>query len=201
MTAPFSGCRLGCNIFSNSGVAALHEQTVMRVLVLHGPNLNLLGSREPQIYGRTSLTAINRLIHAWARRTGTEVAIRQSNSEGELVDWIQHAVSRYDVIVINPAAYTHTSVALRDAIAAVAVPAIEVHLSNTAAREPFRRQSYIAEVAIGQISGFGIDSYLLGLEAARTLGRRKPARSRRPKRTVRSVAARRHRSMATKRQS
>jgi 3-dehydroquinate dehydratase II len=173
----------------------------MRVLVLHGPNLNLLGSREPQIYGRTSLTAIDRLIRAWARRTGTEVTIRQSNSEGELVDWIQHAASRYDVIVINPAAYTHTSVALRDAIAAVAVPAIEVHLSNPAAREPFRRQSFIAEVAVGQISGFGIDSYLLGLEAARAVGRRLPARPRRPKRTVRTVAARRRRSIAKRRQS
>jgi 3-dehydroquinate dehydratase II len=168
----------------------------MRILVLHGPNLNLLGSREPEIYGRTSLPAIDRLIRAWARRTGTEVTIRQSNSEGDLVDWIQHAASRYDVIVINPAAYTHTSVALRDAVAAVAVPAIEVHLSNPAAREPFRRQSFIAEVAVGQISGFGIDSYLLGLEAARAVGRRQAARARRPKRGVRSVTVRRRRSTA-----
>jgi 3-dehydroquinate dehydratase-2 len=170
----------------------------MRILVLHGPNLNLLGSREPEIYGRTSLTAVDRLIRDWARRTGASVTIRQSNSEGDLVDWIQHAASRYDVIVINPAAYTHTSVALRDAIAAVAVPAIEVHLSNPAAREPFRRQSYIAEVAVGQISGFGIDSYLLGLEAARAVVRRQAAPPRRPKRGVRSVMARRHRRSVTK---
>jgi len=156
----------------------------MRVLVLHGPNLNLLGSREPEIYGRTSLSAIDRLIRAWARRTATSVTIHQSNSEGELVDWIQRAASRYDVLVINPAAYTHTSVALRDAIAAVAVPAIEVHLSNPAAREPFRRQSFIAEVAVGQISGFGADSYLLGLEAARAVARRQSAGTARPKRAA-----------------
>ena len=165
----------------------------MRVLVLHGPNLNLLGSREPEIYGRTSLSAIDRLIRAWARRTKTVVTIRQSNSEGELVDWIQHAASRYDVLVINPAAYTHTSVALRDAIAAVAVPAIEVHLSNPAAREPFRRQSFIAEVAVGQISGFGVDSYLLGLEAARAVVRRQSAGASRPKRAARPAATRRRR--------
>lgn len=165
----------------------------MRILVLHGPNLNLLGSREPEIYGRTSLAAIDRLIRAWARRTSTQVTIHQSNSEGELVDWIQRAASRYDVIVINPAAYTHTSVALRDAIAAVAVPAVEIHLSNPAAREPFRRQSFIAEVAVGQISGFGVDSYLLGLAAARTVAQRQPARPRRPKPVGRSVMARRRR--------
>ncbi|MBI3621501.1 MAG: type II 3-dehydroquinate dehydratase [Nitrospirae bacterium] len=166
---------------------------MIRLLVLHGPNLNLLGSREPEIYGRTSLAAIDRLIREWARRTGTAVTIRQSNSEGELVDWIQHAASRYDVLVINPAAYTHTSVALRDAIAAVAVPAIEVHLSNPAAREPFRRQSFIAEVAVGQISGFGVDSYLLGLEAARAVARRRSAPSARPQRRARPAATRRRR--------
>ncbi len=166
---------------------------MMRVFVLHGPNLNLLGSREPDIYGRTSLAAIDRLIRDWARRTGTAVTIRQSNSEGELVDWIQHAASRYDVLVINPAAYTHTSVALRDAIAAVAVPTIEVHLSNPAAREPFRRQSFIAEVAVGQISGFGVDSYLLGLEAARAVVRRRSAPVSRAKRAARPAAARRRR--------
>jgi 3-dehydroquinate dehydratase-2 len=166
---------------------------MMRVLVLHGPNLNLLGSREPEIYGRTSLAGIDRLIRDWARRTATTVTIRQSNSEGELVDWIQRAASRYDVLVINPAAYTHTSVALRDAIAAVAVPAIEVHLSNPAAREPFRRQSFIAEVAVGQISGFGVDSYLLGLEAARTVVRHRSVSAVRPKRGARPAAARRRR--------
>jgi 3-dehydroquinate dehydratase-2 len=166
---------------------------MIRVLVLHGPNLNLLGSREPEIYGRTSLAAIDRLIRDWARRTGTAVTIHQSNSEGELVDWIQRAASRYDVLVINPAAYTHTSVALRDAIAAVAVPAIEVHLSNPAAREPFRRQSFIAEVAVGQISGFGVDSYLLGLEAARAVGRRRSAPAAGQKRGARPASTRRRR--------
>jgi 3-dehydroquinate dehydratase II len=170
----------------------------MRILVLHGPNLNLLGSREPEIYGRTSLAAIDRLIRTWARQTRTKVTIHQSNSEGELVDWIQRAASRYDVIVINPAAYTHTSVALRDAIAAVAVPAVEVHLSNPAAREPFRRQSFIAEVAVGQISGFGIDSYLLGLAAARTVGQRQSARPRRPMQSGRAVMARRRRRSIAK---
>jgi 3-dehydroquinate dehydratase-2 len=155
----------------------------MRVLVLHGPNLNLLGTREPSVYGRVSLPAIDRAIRGWATRTGTAVTIRQSNSEGQLVDWIHQAVSEYDAIVINPAAYTHTSVALRDAVAAVALPTIEVHLSNVAAREAYRRQSFIAEVAAGQISGFGIDSYLLGLDAALALLARavsaRPARSRR----------------------
>ena len=183
MRRPSSGFNRGCSA-SSSGDAARYEPAGMRVLVLHGPNLNLLGSREPEIYGRTSLSAIDRLIRAWARRTGTSVTIHQSNSEGELVDWIQRAASRYDVLVINPAAYTHTSVALRDAIAAVAVPAIEVHLSNPAAREPFRRQSFIAEVAVGQISGFGADSYLLGLEAARAVARRQSAGALRPKRAA-----------------
>lgn len=158
-----------------------------RLLVLHGPNLNLLGQREPSIYGRVSLNAIDRAIRAWAARTGSTVTIRQSNSEGQLVDWIHQAVSRHDAIVINPAAYTHTSVALRDAIAAVSLPTIEVHLSNVAAREDFRRHSFIAGVAVGQISGFGVNSYLLGLDAARALltrpaagsVRRSTARSRR----------------------
>ena len=145
------------------------SRSALRLLVLHGPNLNLLGTREPSVYGRVSLSAIDRAIRDWAARTSTTVTIRQSNSEGRLVDWIHQAAARYDGLVINPAAYTHTSVALRDAIAAVALPTIEVHLSNIAAREPFRRHSFIAEVAAGQICGFGIDSYLLGLEAARSL--------------------------------
>ena len=147
----------------------------VRLLVLHGPNLNLLGTREPSIYGHVSLREIDRAIRDWAARTGTTVTIRQSNSEGQLVDWIHQAASRHDAIVINPAAYTHTSVALRDAVAAVALPTVEVHLSNVAARESFRRQSFIAEVASGQISGFGVDSYLLGLDAARALLKRSAA--------------------------
>jgi len=147
----------------------------VRLLVLHGPNLNLLGAREPSIYGRVSLREIDRAIRDWAARTGTTVTIRQSNSEGQLVDWIHQAASRHDAMVINPAAYTHTSVALRDAVAAVALPTIEVHLSNVAARESYRHQSFIAEVAVGQISGFGVDSYLLGLDAARALLKRSAA--------------------------
>lgn len=151
------------------------SRTRPRLLVLHGPNLNLLGTREPSVYGRVSLNAIDRAIRAWATRAGATVTIQQSNSEGQLVDWIQQAAKRHDAIVINPAAYTHTSVALRDAIAAVSLPTVEVHLSNVGAREAFRRHSFITEVAVGQISGFGIDSYLLGLDAARALLKR-PAR-------------------------
>jgi 3-dehydroquinate dehydratase-2 len=167
----------------------------VRFLVLHGPNLNLLGTREPAVYGRVSLKAIDRLIGEWAVRAGITVTIRQSNSEGELVGWIQQAAGRYQAIVINPAAYTHTSVALRDAVAAVALPTVEVHLSNTAAREAFRRHSLVAEVASGQISGFGAQSYLLGLEAARALVPRAGAPSRRRSRP----AARRRASNKTSR--
>ena len=136
-----------------------------RVLVLHGPNLNLLGIREPQVYGAFSLDEIDKKILQWAKKEGIEVETRQSNSEGELVGWIQEAIGRYQGIVINPAAYTHTSVALRDAIVSTNIPTVEVHLSNIYQRESFRHQSYIAGVAIGQISGFGAESYLLGLQA------------------------------------
>jgi 3-dehydroquinate dehydratase-2 len=139
---------------------------VLRVLVLHGPNLNLLGTREREIYGDVSLKAINDDIQKMAAQEGVEVETRQSNVEGELVTWIQDAKGRFDAIVINPAAYTHTSVALRDAITAVGVPTIEVHLSNLYKREEFRHRSFIAEVALGQISGFGPSGYLLGLRAA-----------------------------------
>ena len=139
---------------------------MLRVLVLHGPNLNLLGTREQSIYGETSLNEINEAIEKFAKEQGIEVAIRQSNLEGELVTWIQDAKGRFDAIVINPAAYTHTSVALRDAITAIGIPTIEVHLSNIYRREEFRHRSYIAEVAVGQISGFGLMGYLLGIQAA-----------------------------------
>jgi 3-dehydroquinate dehydratase II len=139
---------------------------VLRILVLHGPNLNLLGTREREVYGDVSLKAINDDIQQLALREGIEVEARQSNVEGELVTWIQEAKGRFDAIVINPAAYTHTSVALRDAISAVGLPTIEVHLSNIYKREEFRHRSYIAEVAVGQISGFGPAGYLLGLRAA-----------------------------------
>lgn len=138
----------------------------MRVLVLHGPNLNLLGTREQEIYGNVSLKAINDDIEKLARQEGIEVEARQSNLEGELVTWIQDAKGRFDAIVINPAAYTHTSVAIRDAITAVGLPTIEVHLSNIYKREEFRHRSYIAEAAVGQISGFGPTGYLLGIKAA-----------------------------------
>ncbi|MGH8057481.1 MAG: type II 3-dehydroquinate dehydratase [Candidatus Entotheonellia bacterium] len=137
-----------------------------RILVLHGPNLNLLGRREPTIYGAVTLDEINARLATLAAEHRIELEIIQSNHEGALVDAIQSAMGRIDAILINPGAYTHTSVALRDAIAAVNIPTIEVHLSNLARREPFRQHSYITEVAVGQISGFGADSYVLGLQAA-----------------------------------
>ena len=137
-----------------------------KVLVLNGPNLNLLGKRQPEIYGRLTLDQINKKIHALAKELGVEIVIRQSNSEGELVDWIQAASGDFGAIVINPAAYTHSSVAIRDAIIAVGIPTVEVHISNIYKREEFRRHSYVAGVAVGQIAGFGVESYLLGLRAA-----------------------------------
>lgn len=138
----------------------------MKVLFLNGPNLNLLGTREPEVYGRTTLVDIDRAVKERASQLGIEVDFRQSNLEGDLVEWIQKAKGTFDVIVINAAAYTHTSVALRDAISAVGVPTIEIHLSNVHAREEFRHRSLIAAVCVGQICGFGPKSYILGLEAA-----------------------------------
>lgn len=136
------------------------------VLVIHGPNLNLLGTREPDIYGRTSLAEIDRQTVELGRELGVEVETFQSNSEGEIVNRIQDARGHIDVLIINPAAYTHTSVAIRDAISAVEVPAIEVHLSNVYKREAFRHHSTIADIAEGRIMGFGPESYLLALRAA-----------------------------------
>lgn len=138
-----------------------------RLLVLHGPNLNLLGQREPAVYGRTTLAEIDADLAAIARESGHDIASFQSNSEGALIDRI-HAAAKEGTafIVINPGALTHTSVALRDALAAVAIPFIEVHLSNVHAREAFRHRSYIADLAVGVITGFGADSYRLGLAAA-----------------------------------
>jgi len=139
---------------------------VKKILVIHGPNLNLLGKREPEIYGSLTLDEVNAKITDAAGKAGAEVTIEQSNHEGVIVDIIQKASGVFGAILINPGAYTHTSVAIRDAIASVGVPTIEVHLSNIHRREEFRHNSYIAGVAVGQISGFGVDSYLLGLRAA-----------------------------------
>lgn len=137
----------------------------MRVLVIHGPNLNLLGQREPEIYGTLSLDDINIALSALAAEFECTLATFQSNCEGTLVDQIQQAPGSYDAILINPAAYTHTSVALRDALAAIGLPFVEVHLSNIHSRESFRHHSFLAPLALGQICGFGVDSYLLGLRA------------------------------------
>jgi 3-dehydroquinate dehydratase II len=135
----------------------------MKILVLNGPNLNLLGLREPEVYGAETLEEINAALQGAAQKLGVSLAFFQSNSEGELVDAIQGGAGVYNGIIINPAAYTHTSIALRDAIAAVAIPAVEVHLSNVYRREEFRHKSFIAPVALGQIAGFGSAGYKLAL--------------------------------------
>jgi 3-dehydroquinate dehydratase-2 len=137
----------------------------MKILVIHGPNLNLLGTRESDIYGLKTLEDINSSLKSLSAELGAEIEIKQSNHEGEIVDAIQKS-GDFDALLINPAAYTHTSVAIRDAIAAVQIPAVEIHLSNIYKREEFRHKSLISPVAFGQISGFGPDSYNLGLRAA-----------------------------------
>ncbi len=137
----------------------------MNILVLHGPNLNLLGTREPVVYGKRTLDEINSALTHLAEELGVSIKCVQSNSEGALIDEIHAAVGTFNGIVINPAAYTHSSIAIRDAISAVSLPTVEVHLSNIHQREEFRTRSFIAPVAVGQISGFGLDSYLLGLRA------------------------------------
>ena len=138
----------------------------MKILFLNGPNLNLLGQREPDVYGRTTLAEIEAKVRERAKKLGAEIEFRQSNLEGELVAWIQQAKGEFDVIVLNAAAYTHTSIALRDAIVATGVPTIEIHLSNIHAREEFRHKSVIAPVCRGQIVGFGVNSYILAVEAS-----------------------------------
>src|SRR5438874_577689 len=138
----------------------------MKILFLNGPNLNLLGQREPGVYGRVTLPEIEAEVRKRAAKLVSTIEFRQSNLEGDLVTWIQEARGKFEVIVLNAAAYSHTSVALRDAIAAVGIPTIEVHLSNVHAREKFRRKSLIAPVCVGQITGFGTNSYILALEAA-----------------------------------
>ncbi|HKA31830.1 MAG TPA: type II 3-dehydroquinate dehydratase [Candidatus Binatia bacterium] len=137
-----------------------------KVLVLHGPNLNMLGRREPKIYGRLTLDQINRKIATLAAELGVEVEARQSNIEGELVGWIQDAPKQFGALILNAGAYTHSSIAIRDALTAAGIPAVEVHISNIYKREEFRKRSIIAEAVVGQITGFGVDSYLLGLRAA-----------------------------------
>ena len=140
------------------------------VLILNGPNLNLLGTREPEIYGRTTLADIEAECRRHAGRLGLAAECRQSNGEGQLVDWIQEAAGRHAAIIINPAAYSHTSVALLDALGAVGLPVVEVHLSNIHRRETFRSHSYVSRVALGVICGFGAEGYLMALDAlARSL--------------------------------
>lgn len=140
-------------------------QRTLSILVLHGPNLNLLGQREPGIYGSLSLNDINHLLEKQAQDLAVDIHFVQSNHEGVLVDKIHSAMGQHQGILINPGAYTHTSIALRDAIAGVNIPTVEVHLSNVYRREEFRHHSFIAPVAVGQISGFGAQSYILGLQA------------------------------------
>lgn len=135
----------------------------MNIGVVHGPNLRLLGRREPEVYGRSTLESINDGLYALAHQLGVTLEVFQSNSEGAILDFLEDASSRVDGFLVNPGALTHTSIALRDALAGVSIPFVEVHLSNTAARESFRHHSYTAPLAVGVVSGFGMDSYLLGL--------------------------------------
>ena len=139
------------------------------VLVVHGPNLNLLGEREPEIYGHATLTDVDRSLRELGRELGLSVETFQSNSEGEMVDCIQRARGRVAALIINPAAYTHTSIAIRDAMSSLSVPLVEVHLSNVYRREPFRHHSTVADIVNGRIMGFGADGYLLALRAASRL--------------------------------
>lgn len=146
-------------------VSRARASAVRRVLVLHGPNLNMLGRREPSLYGNHTLGQIDKRIEKLARELGLRIETFQSNSEGALVDRIHRAVGAMDAILINAGAYTHTSIALRDALLAAGLPVVEVHLSNVYKRERFRHRSLISDIAVGQVIGFGVNSYLLGLRA------------------------------------
>jgi 3-dehydroquinate dehydratase-2 len=139
---------------------------VAKFLVLHGPNLNLLGQREPEIYGRTTLADVDARLNALATELGVDVETFQSNHEGALIDRVQAARGKADAIIVNAGGFTHSSIALRDALAAAEMPIVEVHVTNIHRRESFRHRSLIAGIAVGQIAGFGVDSYLLGLRAA-----------------------------------
>ena len=149
----------------------MDEVSILRVLVLNGPNLNLLGTRKPEIYGTTTLTDIEHMMRERAVELGIEMDFMQTNYEGELVEAIQKAKGKYQYLLLNAAAYTHTSVAIRDAIEAVELPAVEIHLSNIHAREEFRHHSLIAPVCVGQICGFGAKSYLLALQYVAEMGK------------------------------
>jgi len=146
---------------------AVFQSLMINIVVIHGPNLNLLGLREPEVYGALNLDQINERMQDLARKEGLQLRITQSNSEGAIIDAIHGALDWGDAILINPGAYTHTSVAIRDAISAVRLPAVEVHMSNVHRRESFRHHSYVSAVVVGQVVGFGVDSYLLGLLACK----------------------------------
>ena len=157
------------NITSHNSIMALENAKIKNILIIHGPNLNLLGMREPEIYGSTTLQDINNKLARLTEDTDFHLAFFQSNAESALIERIQQTMSDgTDFIIINPAAYTHTSVALRDALAAVRLPFIEVHLSNVFSREPFRHHSYFSDLAVGVISGLGAKGYELALEYAMT---------------------------------
>jgi 3-dehydroquinate dehydratase-2 len=147
----------------------LTRSVPIRVFVIHGPNLNMLGVRDPDVYGKDTFEEVNRKIQAHGQHLGLELNIQQSNSEGAIIDFVQEAMSWANVIVINPGAYTHYSYAIRDALADTRLPVIEVHLTNVHAREDFRRHSVVSPIATGQIVGFGTHSYLMALDAAKTL--------------------------------
>jgi len=151
----------------------------MKILVIHGPNLNLLGRRETSIYGKTTLKDINAEVAKLAKKEKAGVDFLQSNHEGEIVTAIQEAEDRYDALVINPAAFTHTSVAIRDAVAAIGIPVVEIHLSNIHARESFRKESFVSPVAAGVVFGFGKESYLLGFKGALALAKTRRAKKKR----------------------